>query len=441
MEGAAAPRRLPLAPSLPSFHRQPLERAPSRHLYKYLEPADRFVRVRVLDGAERAALLAQIEGDLSGAAYRRTIVERCIEDLGAGAPSVEALYALAIDVNPELDLRSIRLGVETPAPNLRASPRRPGEDFRARVRALAKVCRSRLARRVVGQESALETVASAVRRSALGLERRGPLASLLFVGPTGTGKTEVARALAEALGGSERLIRVDCSEFAEGHEYAKLLGAPPGYVGHADGGVLARALAKTPEAVVLFDEVEKAHSRLHHLLLQVLDEGRLTDGRGVRLDFRACFVVLTSNTGTRDLAQGAQKIGFGPPGLSCAARREVVERALARSFRPEFLARLDEIVLFEELSPAEAHEIARRELGRLAVRVRASGARVEFTSPVARWVAERGFSNTRGAREIEQVIWREIEAPLAEALLAHEGSRGWWRVSIRNARPRVARSA
>jgi ATP-dependent Clp protease ATP-binding subunit ClpA len=305
---------------------------------------------------------------------------------------------------------------------------------------LARRAQELLDQRLVGQPEAVASALRAVQRAAAGLgPRRGPLATLLLVGPTGTGKTELARVLAEGLGGPERLLCVDCSEFGQGHETAKLLGAPPGYVGHEEGGVLARRLDRRA-FVLLFDEIEKAHARLHELLLQVLDEGRLTDGRGHTLDFRRAFVVLTSNAGTRELAAARERLGFNARPPDSASARATVQRALGQAFSPEFLGRIDEVVLFRELGPVALRRVAERALLDLALRVRDGGRRVCFSSAVARWLAARATGSPAGAREVLHGLRREIEGPLAEALLA-TGDDEWIEVSIRRGRPRFAHAA
>ncbi len=306
---------------------------------------------------------------------------------------------------------------------------------------LARTIQGRLERRICGQPAALASVARAVRRAAAGLGReRGPLAALFFVGPTGSGKTELARALAAELGGEHQLVRIDCSEYGTRHEASKLLGAPPGYVGHEAGGLFARRLRSGRESVVLFDEVEKAHPQLHELLLQVLEEGALTDGRGQRVNFARSFVLLTSNAGARELRAARERLGFDRSAPAEETDQEIVRRALAATFSPEFLGRLDEIVLFRELFPADARVIATRRLAELARRVRERGARVCFSSAVARWAAEHGFSSSSGARGIASCVRREIEAPLAEALIDSRSGE-WIEVKIRRGRPHFVHAA
>ena len=244
-------------------------------------------------------------------------------------------------------------------------------------------------------------------------------------------------------------MRVDCSEFGLGHESARLSGAPPGYVGHEQGGFLTDALKRRPDCVVLFDEIEKAHSRLHHLLLQVLDDGHLTDGRGKRVDFTRAFVVLTSNAGASDAADAARKHGFAARGqgpatgagaLGPAALAEIVERSLARQFTPEFLGRVGKPILFRELDRGDATRIASGLVSALALRLRKRGWSVCFSSAVPRWLVERGFSAERGVRELEQTLARELESELCLQLLERR-RRGLVRVSIRAGRPAIERAA
>jgi len=424
----------------------------SRSVFRYFLPADSFVRI-VIHDAREGGLRAR--PGLNRTAYRRLVIEACCPEFqGAVAGRLELqcpedppaaedlLYQLCIEVNPHLDIHTVRLhdhgeagprSAETAAKRERADPH---EDLPRRVRGLGE----RLRKRVIGQDAAIEVVVRSLRRAAAGLAQDGrPLGTFLFVGRTGTGKTELARALAREVfpdGRRGKLVRIDCSEYALSHEYAKLIGAPPGYVGHEQGGFLTEALRKEPDCVVLFDEVEKAHSRLHHLLLQVLDEGQLTDGRGRRVDFSRALVVLTSNVGATDVRDASRRVGFAAASeLPSGAVEELTSRALDREFAPEFLARLDARVVFRDLGLDDAERIAARMLEDLAVRVRRRRAKVAFGRKVARWVAERGFRPESGARELRRVVEREIEAPLAELFLEEHRLRGLLEVSIRRGVP------
>ncbi len=270
-----------------------------------------------------------------------------------------------------------------------------------------------LARRVVGQRAAVVAVANAVRRARAGLQDENrPLGSFLFLGPTGVGKTELTKALAEYLFDDDRaMVRIDMSEFMEKHAVSRLIGAPPGYVGYDEGGVLTEAVRRRPYQVVLFDEVEKAHPDVFNVLLQVLDDGVLTDGQGHRVDFKQTLIVLTSNLGSQALSrlpEGAD------PGL---ARREVME-AVRAHFRPEFLNRLDETVIFDRLTRADMDGIVEIQLGRLARRLAARKITLELDAGARKWLADEGYDVVFGARPLKRVLQRAIQDPLAEMLLA-----------------------
>ncbi|HEY8610655.1 MAG TPA: ATP-dependent chaperone ClpB [Roseomonas sp.] len=272
-----------------------------------------------------------------------------------------------------------------------------------------------LRRRVVGQEEALEAVSKAVRRARAGLQDPGrPIGSFLFLGPTGVGKTELTKALASFLFDDDRaLLRVDMSEYMEKHAVARLIGAPPGYVGYEEGGALTEAVRRRPYQVILFDEVEKAHEDVFNVLLQVLDDGRLTDGQGRTVDFRNTLIVLTSNMGSEILA--AQ-----PEGEDVDLVRGQVMNVVRTRFRPEFLNRLDEIVLFRRLARKDMGSIVDIQLGRLRKLLEERKITLELDEDARDWLAEAGYDPVYGARPLKRVIQRNLQDRLAEMLL--EGS-------------------
>jgi ATP-dependent Clp protease ATP-binding subunit ClpB len=276
-----------------------------------------------------------------------------------------------------------------------------------------------LRRRVVGQEEALEAVAKAVRRARAGLQDPNrPIGSFLFLGPTGVGKTELAKAVAAFLFDDERaMTRIDMSEFMEKHAVSRLIGAPPGYVGYEEGGSLTEAVRRRPYQVILFDEVEKAHEDVFNVLLQVLDDGRLTDGQGRTVDFRNTIIVLTSNL-------GAQAIAELPEDAEVEAARPAVMRAVRERFRPEFLNRLDEVVLFRRLARADMGAIVDIQLRRLRALLEERKIELDLTPSALDWLAEAGYDPVYGARPLKRVIQRHLQDRLAGLLLAGEVKAG-----------------
>ncbi|SEL41755.1 ATP-dependent Clp protease ATP-binding subunit ClpB [Roseovarius azorensis] len=270
-----------------------------------------------------------------------------------------------------------------------------------------------LHRRVIGQNTAVKAVANAVRRARAGLnDENRPLGSFLFLGPTGVGKTELTKAVAEFLFDDDSaMVRIDMSEFMEKHSVARLIGAPPGYVGYDEGGVLTEAVRRRPYQVVLFDEVEKAHPEVFNVLLQVLDDGVLTDGQGHRVDFKQTLIVLTSNLGSQALSQL-------PEGADAARAKRDVMDAVRAHFRPEFLNRLDEIVVFDRLTRPQMDGIVDIQMARLLKRLAGRKIRLDLDDGARKWLADEGYDPVYGARPLKRVIQKALQDPLAEALLA-----------------------
>jgi len=314
----------------------------------------------------------------------------------------------------------------TPAKTQTASARRPARVAPPwwRQQPLSSKARERLAQlephlraRIVGQDAAVAAVAAAVRRAATGLhDPQRPVASFLFAGPTGTGKTDLVKGLTAYLYGDEgAMVRIDMSEYQDKHNVARLIGAPPGYIGHDQGGQLTDALRRNPHTVVLFDEIEKAAPEVFDILLQVLDDGRLTDGQGSTVDCTNAIIVMTSNAGAREIQRH-----MGDP----TAMQSAMEEALRATFRPEFLNRLDATIVFEPLSPAALEHIVTRQFQVATERIARQGIAVRVTPRALAALARDGYDPANGARPLKRVIQARVVDPLAGSLLAGEYRKG-----------------
>ncbi len=284
-----------------------------------------------------------------------------------------------------------------------------------------------LHRRVIGQNEAVTAVSRAIRRGRVGLsDPNRPIGSFLFLGPTGVGKTELCRALAEAVfGESDAMIRLDMSEYMEKHAVSKLIGSPPGYVGYEDGGQLTERVRRKPWSVVLFDEIEKAHEDVWGILLQIMDDGRLTDSAGRVVSFRNTIIVMTSNVGAKSISDGRPRMGFTPDGGDEAQlMRARINEELRRTFKPEFLNRIDETIVFRRLSRAEIRSIAERMLLTVAERFKALGMTLSVPDQVVDFLAERGYDEKYGARPLRRAIRSMIEDKAAELMLTDSLGRG-----------------
>jgi ATP-dependent Clp protease ATP-binding subunit ClpC len=287
----------------------------------------------------------------------------------------------------------------------------------------------RLRERIVGQEEGIVAVSNAIRRARSGLkDPRRPIGSFIFLGSSGVGKTEMAKALAEFMfGDEEALLTIDMSDFQERHTVSRLTGAPPGYVGYEEGGQITEAVRRRPYQVVLFDEIEKAHPDVWNSLLQILEEGRLTDGQGHVVDFRNTVLIMTSNLGTRFARKGGT-IGFPHPdgegGKDEENLRDEIRDALKKTFRPEFLNRIDEIIIFHNLTEEHMLQIVDLQMHEVGARLLEQGVQLSLTDTARAWLADRGYDPQFGARPLRRALQRYIENPLSIQLLSGELSQG-----------------
>ena len=279
-----------------------------------------------------------------------------------------------------------------------------------------------LHRRVIGQEEAIKAVSQAIRRTRAGLkDPKRPSGSFIFLGPSGVGKTELAKTLAEFLFGDEdAMISLDMSEYMEKHTVSRLVGSPPGYVGYEEGGQLTEAVRRKPFSVVLFDEIEKAHTDVFNTLLQILEEGRLTDSQGRSVDFRNTVLIMTSNLGTADLRKAQVGFSRNDEAVSYEKMKEKVNDALKAHFRPEFLNRIDDVIVFHELTQKEVISIVDLMIVRVTEQLAGQGMGLEVSPDAKVFLGEKGYDPTLGARPLRRAIQRLVEDPLSERLLWKE---------------------
>jgi ATP-dependent Clp protease ATP-binding subunit ClpC len=388
---------------------------------------------KAIDLVDQAAARVRLHGSTGGdeVARLRRELERAEADKAAAV--AEERYERAAELKARIDELSDRLrelGADPAAPGASAPPRVTEADVAAVVAARTGIPvgelvageTERLARledelhaRVIGQDAAVEVVADTVRRARVGLsEGDRPLGTFLFLGPTGVGKTELVKALAERLFQTEKaLVRIDMSEYREPHTVARLIGSPPGYVGYGDGGQLTEPIRRRPYSVVLLDEIEKAHPDVWNVLLQLMDDGRLTDGEGRTVDFTNAIVVMTSNLGA---GKAKRAVGF-TAGDPAAADDRMLEAAKA-AFLPEFLNRIDEIVTFQPLTPEQVERIAELMVGRVADRLRAErGIELEVDPALVARLAREGFDEAYGARPLQRHVRRTLEKELTRAII------------------------
>ncbi|PLX18216.1 MAG: hypothetical protein C0601_05290 [Candidatus Muiribacterium halophilum] len=412
---------------------------------KFCESLDRFVQIREFTEDEINKIFKNIN-ITDKKSYKRLIISTAIVNyLEEIAPLVfgnnnyslfgeiteQELYNLCIQVNPSLDIKNVTITMEREEDeSIKAldsestGDKEEEEDITHRLINMEK----HLRKRIVGQEEAISVVSLAIRKAHVGLKNpQKPIGSFMFAGPTGVGKTELAKALAEFLFGDEReIIRIDCSEYSMSHEYAKLIGAPPGYIGHKEGGFLTEAVKAKPRSVVLFDELEKAHRKMHNVLLQILDDGILTDNHGEKVIFKDCVIIMTTNVGVEEFQKIEKLIGFGSEAVQkdLNVRKRETSKALEKSFPPEFLNRIDEMVTFRPLTKVDNMDIFDIMIAEVLDRLDKLGMDLVITQEVKEYIVDNGSNEKYGARPLKRAIKNYIENPLSGCILNKDFVKG-----------------
>lgn len=401
---------------------------------KYCQAIDRFIKIRAFSAKEAQEILKNVTLT-NRRSYVQLVINSAIvnynDDImkeiflsgqfrGKDMDLLEEnLYGMCVSVTPELDINrvSIKSSESDLAENIFLLEGRRADDNGSSMERIEGL----LKKKIVGQDEAISNVVRVLKSSYTGIRRpEKPAGVFLFAGQTGVGKTELAKTIAElVLGGQSKMVRIDCSEYALPHEYAKLIGAPPGYIGYEDGGVLTGAASGGKDSVFLFDEIEKAHPKVHNLLLQIMDEGFATDNKGRRIPFGKSIIILTSNVGAGEIAEMETSIGFGnrmAESTDSLKERETV-RALEDRFAPEFLNRLDEIIVFRALDHEDNTKIVDMFLGEVSSRLASIGKKLSFPKSVRDHLAAKIETSKYGARPLKRIISRYIEAPLSDCLL------------------------
>ncbi|MBI2930526.1 MAG: ATP-dependent Clp protease ATP-binding subunit [Planctomycetes bacterium] len=406
---------------------------------KYFEPIDGFVKIRRFTDAEAETLLKDVRVS-TRRGYIALVLNACVVNytelllpqfakggVAEQAALEDRLYLLCVEVSPALDLRRISIPVtDEGKTEIHLLERR--EAPAARDLNHLKDMEERLSQRVIGQEHAIASVSRAVKKAMTGLrDPARPMATFFFVGQTGVGKTELAKALTVCLWSDpDKMVRVDCSEYALPHEVAKLVGSPPGYIGHEQSGLLSEAIAARGQALVLFDEIEKSDAKVHDLLLQMMDEGFITDNKGRRVPFGDTLIILTSNVGADEIEELRNRMGFDA-GKRNLSRHEIFDEMIAclkTRFKPEFVNRISEVVLFNPIGLKECVRIAELMLEDVKRHAATIPLTLHVAGSVPHFLAEKGYKPAYGARELRRTVEREVEGRLSDLIIDGRIRRG-----------------